>query len=82
VSYHFKNNITHPDGITIEDKVNYFADYFQFSFSHWGRCFVPELENHKSLLEKIVFHLENYYPNNSSYPSSKKINHYFSTLPF
>jgi hypothetical protein len=71
--YHFKNNITHAKGKIIEDKVNYFADYFEFSFSNWGNCHVPEIENHRSLLEKVLFQLENY----TKY-SSKYINHFFS----
>ncbi|MCW3104867.1 MAG: hypothetical protein JWO09_3307 [Bacteroidetes bacterium] len=71
VSYHFKHQISHPSK-TVSDKVNYFADYFDFVLSGYGREGFPELENHKSLLEKIKFQLDNY-----SKFSNRFINYYF-----
>lgn len=52
MKYHFTHNIIHPDK-TIADKVNYFADRFQFTLINLCRPGFDEFENHKSLLEKI-----------------------------
>ena len=59
MNYHFKHLITHKDK-TVSDKVNYFADYFYFTLSAMGRPGFPVLENHRAILEKINFQLENY----------------------
>lgn len=73
MKYDFSHKTTHPNGKIIEDKVNYFADYFEFTYTNWGHCFVPDIENHKSLLEKVVFQLENY-----TVHSNKFIFHYLN----
>jgi len=71
--YHFKNTITHPDDINnvipnlIGNKVNYFADVFQILVSNWGNPLTNELENHKSLLEKVLFQLENHSVHSKKY---------------
>jgi hypothetical protein len=70
-TYHFKNQITHHD-IIVADKVNFFADYFEFTLINYGRPNFVNLENHKSLLEKIKFQLDNY-----SIHSQQYIKHYF-----
>lgn len=70
--YHFKNQITNSN-TAIAEKVNFFADYFEFTISELGKPGFPSLENHKSLLEKVEFQLHNY-----SEFSKKYINHYFS----
>lgn len=69
--YHFKHEITHPDQ-NVSEKVNYFADYFDFTLNNYGKPSFKELENHKSLLEKIKFQLDNY----SSF-SQQYLKHYF-----
>lgn len=71
MKYHFSNQITNPEQI-VADKVNYFADVFDFILSNLGKPTFPNLENHKSLLEKIRFHLDNF-----STHSTKYINSYF-----
>lgn len=50
--YHFKHQITHPDK-NVSEKVNFFADTFYFTLLNYGSPKFHELENHKSLLEKI-----------------------------
>jgi hypothetical protein len=67
MDYHFRHQITHKNGKLIEDKVNYFADYFDFYYKNWGHHFLPELENHKSLLEKILIQLNNYNEHSKNY---------------
>ncbi len=69
--YHFKHQITHPDK-NVSDKVNFFADIFDFTLINYGRPKFQELENHKSLLEKIKFQLDNF-----SQHSQQYIKHYF-----
>lgn len=71
MTYHFKHQITNPIK-SISDKVNFFADYFDFALMNFGRLGFQQLENHKSLLEKIKFHLDNYSGNSNQY-----IKHYF-----
>jgi hypothetical protein len=70
--YTFNNQIQNPEQI-VTDKVNYFADVFNYILSNLGKPSFPNLENHKSILEKIRFQLENY-----STHSSKYINFYFA----
>src|SRR6267154_5993321 len=70
--YHFKNAITHPDS-QVADKANFFADYFEFVAADLGKVGAFELENHKSLLEKILTQLENHTLHSKQY-----INHYFT----
>jgi hypothetical protein len=65
--YHFKSNITHPSHQLIADKVNYFADCFDFIVDNINEPGFPELENHKSLLEKIKQHLQFYSINSKKY---------------
>lgn len=71
MKYHFNNQITNPE-IIIADKVNFFADIFDYFISYLGKPSFPNLENHKSLLEKIRFQLDNF-----SNHSTKNINSYF-----
>jgi hypothetical protein len=70
--YTFNNQIQNPEQI-VTDKVNYFADVFNYILSNLGKPSFPNLENHKSILEKIRFQVENY-----STHSSKYINFYFA----
>ncbi|MCX6262210.1 MAG: hypothetical protein NTY95_15500, partial [Bacteroidia bacterium] len=69
--YHFSNQIINKEQI-VADKVNYFADVFDYFLSNMGKPTFPNLENHKSLLEKIRFQLDNF-----SNHSTKYINSYF-----
>jgi hypothetical protein len=71
MNYHFNNQITNPE-IIVADKVNFFADFFDYTLSNLGKPTFPSLENHRSLLEKIKFQLENY-----SSHSEKYLHHYF-----
>lgn len=57
----------------VADKVNFFADVFEFTVSGLGHPGFVNLENHNSLLEKIKFQLDNYTPHSTHY-----IKHYFS----
>src|SRR5436190_16622844 len=70
--YHFKNAITHPSSL-IADKANFFADYFEFVAADLGKVGALELENHKSLLEKVFTQLENHTQHSKQY-----VNHYFT----
>lgn len=69
---HFKHQITHVDK-SKSDKVNFFADIFFFTHLNYGNPGFAELENHKSLLMKINFQLDNYTKHSNQY-----IKHYFS----
>jgi hypothetical protein len=71
MNYHFKHQITHTDP-SIANKVNFFADCFDYILKNYGKPTFPELENHKSVLRKIKFQLDNF----SNY-APKYINHYF-----
>jgi hypothetical protein len=71
MNYHFKHQITHTDP-SISNKVNFFADCFDYILKNYGKPTFPELENHKSVLGKIKFQLDNF----SSF-APKYINHYF-----
>jgi len=71
MNIHFTHQITHTS-IIISDKVNFFADVFDFTLLNYGQQGFQELENHKSLLEKIKFQLDNFTQHSKQY-----INHYF-----
>lgn len=71
-NYHFKNRVTH-ENVSYAEKISFFADCFEFTILNMGRIGSHPLENHKSLLEKIKFQLENY-----TTFSRKYIVHYFS----
>ena len=66
MKYHFNHQIHNPDQ-TISDKVNYFADIFDYFLSNIGKPTFPGLETHKSILEKISFQLDNYSPHSIKY---------------
>lgn len=70
--YHFKNRITHPDKL-VANKANYFADCFDFVCANIGRLNSFQLENHKSLVQKIEFQLTHFTSH-----SPKYLNHYFA----
>lgn len=57
--YNFKNELIN-DHPAVQEKARYFADYFEFSLSKFGRPGFATLENHRSLLEKIRFRLIHY----------------------
>jgi hypothetical protein len=71
MDFHFKHKITHSDK-AVSEKVNFFADIFHFTHSTYGDPGFSELENHRSLLEKIKFQLDNY-----SSHSGKFLKYYF-----
>jgi hypothetical protein len=71
MNYHFKHQITHADP-SIANKVNFFADCFDYILKNYGKPTFPELENHKSVLRKIKFQLDNF-----SNFAPKYINYYF-----
>ncbi|HYG37123.1 MAG TPA: hypothetical protein VD908_00830 [Cytophagales bacterium] len=56
------NRITHPNKLT-EQKVNFFADYFQFAVDTMGLNDQLAIENPLSLVDKIIFQLQFNKPN-------------------
>lgn len=77
------NQITHPDNL-VQTKVNFFADYFNFVTVNIGLYDELEIENHLSLIEKVIFQIENnlahcpkYLDCYFSHPILKKENKYF-----
>lgn len=56
----------------VQDKVNFFADYFHITVQNLGFPGFKSLENHRSLIEKIKFHVDN-----PSIGSKKAIERYF-----
>lgn len=52
--YHFKNSITH-ESKCVSDKVNFFADYFEFGIMNLGNFDGIELENHRSVRSVINY---------------------------
>ncbi|MBA7541101.1 hypothetical protein ES705_33408 [subsurface metagenome] len=77
------NQITHPDNL-VQTKVNFFADYFNFVTDNIGLYDELEIENHLSLIEKVIFQIENnldhcpkYLDCYFSHPILKKENKYF-----
>ncbi len=53
----YLNRIYNPDKL-IEGKVNFFADYFNFVASQIENSDYLDVENHLSLMEKIIFQLD------------------------
>ena len=78
MKYHFNNQIHNPEQI-VADKVNYFADIFDYFLSTLGKPTFPSLENHKSIFEKIHFQLENYSPHSIKYIKEHLKNKYLSS---
>jgi hypothetical protein len=76
--YHFKNRITHPE-VAISDKANFFTDHFEFTTLNLGKVGCPDLENHKSLFEKILFQLDNYTSFSRKYIEYYSKNKYLSS---
>lgn len=74
MSYTFIHQITNSNKI-IQDKVNFFADIFEYNSQYVGNLRMNHLENHRSLLIKINFQLENY-----TIYSQKYIEYYFSNI--
>ncbi len=77
------NQITHPDNL-VQTKVNFFADYFNFVTDNIGLYGELEIENHLSLIEKVIFQIENnmdhcpkYLDRYFSHPILKKKSKYF-----
>lgn len=70
-NYHFKNRVTHEND-NYAKKISFFADCFEFTILNLGSIGAHPLENHRSLLAKIRFQLDNY----TTY-SKKYIVHYF-----
>ncbi|CCG53894.1 Hypothetical protein KQS_09820 [Flavobacterium indicum GPTSA100-9 = DSM 17447] len=52
------HSITHPNKL-IQQKVNYFADYYSFVVDQLGKNIDFEIENTLSIIEKIIFQIEN-----------------------
>lgn len=50
--------ITHPNELT-QKKVRYFANYYAFAINQLGKSAEFELENFHSLIDKIIFQMEN-----------------------
>ena len=68
------NQITHPDAL-VQEKVNFFADYFNFVVHQYGKYDFLEVENHLSLIDKIIFQLETNLNNSIKY-IDKYLSHY------
>lgn len=54
----YLSQINHPKELT-KSKVNFFADYFQFATRQMGQYDGLEIENYLSLIEKIIYQIEN-----------------------
>src|SRR5450759_1464590 len=79
----YLNQITHPTELT-QKKVNFFADYFQFSSNQMGYFDGFEIENFLSLVEKMIYQISNnlercpqYINCYLSHPLFQKDNKYF-----
>lgn len=79
----FLNQITHPEKL-VKTKVNFFADYYNFAASQIEKSDYIDVENHLSLVEKIIFQIEHNNNNCSKYidsylthPFLQKDNKYF-----
>lgn len=77
------HSITHPNK-HIEEKVNFFADYYKFVVSEIGRSDYLPLENHLSIVDKILFqidtnieHCTKYIDSYLTHPLIQKDNKYF-----
>lgn len=79
------NQITVSNNNTlIEQKINFFADYYQFAVSNIGQSDYIEVENYLSLIEKILFQIDTNLDNCPKYidsyllhPLFQKENKYF-----
>jgi len=63
------NQITNPNKL-IEKKVNFFADYYNFVVFRIERSDFLDIENHISLIEKIIFQIETNLDNSTKYIDS------------
>lgn len=79
----YLNQITNPEKL-IEDKVNFFADYYNFVASQIKQSDYLDIENYLSLIEKIIFQIDTNLKKCSSYidsylthPLIQKENKYF-----
>ena len=77
------HQITH-DNKLVAEKVNFFSDYFTYVKNNIGKSFFLPLENHLSIIEKIIFQIETNPKNNIKYinnyinnPLLRKNNKYF-----
>lgn len=52
------NQITHSSEL-VQRKVNYFADYYYYTVNNIGKYDGLEIENHRSLIEKSIYQIEN-----------------------
>ena len=79
----YLNHITHPDKLT-QEKVNFFADYYNYAASQIEKSDAIDPENYLSLVEKIIFQI-NTNPDNCckyidsylTHPLLQKGNKYF-----
>lgn len=65
----YLNNITHPEK-KITEKVNFFADYYNFVASQIENSDYLEIENYLSLIEKIIFQIDTNLDNSPKYIDS------------
>ena len=79
----YLNQITNPEKL-IESKVNFFADYYNFVASQIEQSDYLDVENHLSLIEKIIFQIETnlkkcsrYIDSYLTHPLIQKENKYF-----
>lgn len=79
----YLNQITHQDKI-VEEKVNFFADYFNYANSQSEKSDNLDIENYLSLIEKMIFQLNTnlekcnkYIDSYLSHPLLHKDNAYF-----
>ena len=59
--------ITYSQNEIVERKVNFFCDYFNLCAKHIGKYMIWDYENPLSLIDKIIFQLENNKENSSNY---------------
>lgn len=65
--------IVYNENKLLEEKMNFFCDYFSFYTTYAGTFFETELENPLSLIEKIIFQIDN---NNSKEHAYRYIANY------
>jgi len=75
------NTITHIEP-NIAEKVNYFADYFQFTNHRLGKFSSIQVENPLSLVEKIIHQMETNVERSTPYLKNYFSNSFFSKTEF
>lgn len=76
------STITHIEP-NIAEKVNYFADYFQFTNQRLGEFSLMQFENPLSLVDKVIYQIEtNFVEKSTPYLTNHFSNSFFSETEF